>query len=135
MGHCSSFRWFFLSSICLQTPKAQLMLCFRIPAPLPTQPWQEPGTRAERAWQCVLWCLKYLLEGWLGLQGAVFPVGWALRMQCGLISAFPPPQCCSRPLAQTQPLLTQAAPALAGFWDEDRLYRLEALLESMLAGM
>lgn len=35
----------------------------------------------------------------------------------------------------TRPLLTPAAPALVGFWDEDRLYRLEALLEGMLAGM
>lgn len=71
----------------------------------------------------------------LGLQGALFPVGWALRKQCSLISALPPPQCCSRPLAQTRPLLTPAAPALVGFWDEDRLYRLEALLEGMLAGL
>lgn len=43
VGLGSSFRWSFLSSLCLQTPKAQLMLCSRIPAPLPTQPGQEPG--------------------------------------------------------------------------------------------
>lgn len=73
------------------------------------------------------------MEVLLGLQGLFLPCGMALRKQCSLISALPPPQWCSRPLAQTSPHPSSAT--LVGFWDEGWLYRLEALLEGMLAGM
>lgn len=58
---------------------------------------RDQGTRAEREWQCVSLCLKYLLEVLLGLEGPLFPVGWALRKQCSLISALPP-QCLQQAL-------------------------------------
>lgn len=45
--------WVVFLVLCLQTPTTKLMLWSRIPAHFPTQAWQEPGTRAERGWQCV----------------------------------------------------------------------------------